>query len=140
MLRIRGHHLLCLHGFRGLGYSPEFVDNMRCILDQLQKSSQMKIEVLDSPDDICSKCPHLSDSRCQKDGRDIEVEIGAKDASVLGRLSLNPGTVVTSGELFDLTARIFSGGIEALCASCSWYELGWCEAGVKDGFSTQALA
>ena len=29
MLKIRHHHLLCILGFKGLGYSDEFVENMK---------------------------------------------------------------------------------------------------------------
>ena len=28
MYKLRGHHLFCLLGYKGMGYSQEYVDNM----------------------------------------------------------------------------------------------------------------
>lgn len=32
MIRLRGHHLICLHFYRGEGYSREFVENLEDIV------------------------------------------------------------------------------------------------------------
>lgn len=128
--RLRGHHLLCLHGFRGLGYSPEFIANMQAVKDRLLDSPAIEVEVAVTPDDICSACPHLADNRCSKK-EDSETRISAKDAEVLRRLSLSPGDRLTAGDLFARVAERCAGGLSDLCSSCNWYPLGWCEEGIK---------
>ena len=138
-LRIRGHHLLCLHGFRGLGYSPEFVANMQAVKDRLLDPT-LEVEVTVSPDDICAACPHLAAGGCSRKG-DSEARISAKDSAVLRRLSLSAGDHLPAGTLFALVAERFSrqsrdpvagqAGISGLCSSCKWYPLGWCEAGIR---------
>jgi len=129
MIRIRGHHLLCLHGFRGLGYSPGFVSNMQIVRDKLLSSPG--VEVTTSPDDICSACPHLADGRCSRKGEESETRTRGKDAAILQRLSLSPGDRLPAAELFTLTAERFAHGIEEVCSSCHWFPLGWCEEGIR---------
>jgi len=137
VIRLRGHHLLCLHGFRGLGYSPEFISNMQAVKDRLL-DAQVEVEVSISPDDICAACPHLADGGCSKK-EDSEARISAKDAEVLRRLSLSPGDRLPEGDLFALVAEQFSAGISDLCSSCKWYPLGWCEEGIQRSTSNFQL-
>ena len=127
---LRGHHLLCLHGFRGLGYSPEFVANMQAVKDRLLDSPIIEVEVTITPDDICAACPHLAYDRCSKK-EDSETRISAKDAEVLRRLSLSPGDRLPAEDLFALIAERFHAGISDICSSCRWYPLGWCEEGIR---------
>ena len=75
---LRVHHLLCLHGFRGFGYSPEFVSNMQLVRDGLASSPDVEVEVTTSPDDICSACPHLQEGKCARDGGDSETRTGKR--------------------------------------------------------------
>jgi len=131
MLRLRGHHLLCLHGFRGLGYSPEFVSCMWLVRDKALSSPNVEVEVTISPDDICSACPHLTSDGCARNGQESETRTGGKDSAVLQRLSLSPGDKLPSGELFALVAEKFAGGIEDVCSSCRWFPLGWCAEGIR---------
>lgn len=130
-LRLRGHHLLCLHGFRGFGYSPEFVSNMLQVRDRLLDSPETEVEVTISPDDICATCPHLSNARCAKRDEESESRIGTKDAAILSRLSLSPGDRMSAREVFALTEERFRDGIDDVCSSCRWFPLGWCAEGIK---------
>jgi hypothetical protein len=131
MLRLRGHHILCLHGYRGLGYSPEFVANMWVVRDRLRDSPNLRVKVLDSPDDICAACPHLADGRCRRKDDESEPRVREKDRSILQRLSLAPGDVLPAGKLFDLAAGTFSDGLDEVCSTCRWFPLGWCAAGLR---------
>lgn len=131
MVNLRGHHLLCLHGFRGLGYSPEFVENMRQVHDLLRESPETEVKVLTSPDDICSACPHLAHGNCAKNGDESERRISDKDSEILGRLTLSPGSVLSAYKLFSLATEEFGGRMEEVCSSCSWFPMGWCEEGIR---------
>lgn len=132
MVRLRAHHLLCLHGFRGLGYNSDFAANMQKIHRRLKESPQTVVEVLNSADDICAACPNLSHGRCSKDADGGVTSIVEKDSAVIERLALAPGASLPAGELFSRTADAFGSGIGDLCSSCSWMPLGWCEAGLKN--------
>ena len=58
---LRWHHLICLLGFRGLGYSREYVANMSKIVGQLRSSPETLIEIASKPDDMCVPCPSLKE-------------------------------------------------------------------------------
>ncbi|MET1123749.1 MAG: DUF1284 domain-containing protein [Archaeoglobaceae archaeon] len=55
MVRLRGHHLICLQFFRGAGYDEVFVENLRKVVERAKKE---KIDVVDGIDDVCIACPH----------------------------------------------------------------------------------
>ena len=129
MLKVRGHHLLCLHGFRGFGYSPGFVSNMQAILDELRETQGVMIQVTDSPDAICAACPYLLGEACMRDSDGNG--ISSKDKEVLRRLSLAPGDFAMAGEVFARTAEAFAGRLNELCSECSWYVLGFCAEGIR---------
>jgi len=132
-MRLRAHHLLCLHGFRGEGYSSEFVANMTALRDRLLYGSPLHVEVLDSPDDICTACPHLSEHGCARKDGESEARVGKKDGRVLARLGLSAGDGMPSDMLLGLVAEEFGdGNIEDICGYCSWYPLGWCSDGLRE--------
>ncbi len=62
-MRIRGHHLLCLQGFRGLGYNEEFIRRMGDVTRCLAGEPNCPIEPITAPDMICEVCPHNRDGR-----------------------------------------------------------------------------
>ncbi len=132
-LRLRGHHILCLHGWRGIGYSADFTANMHSICDRLKSSPDMLVQVLDSPDDICASCPHVSNARCVRSGDESEDRISRKDAAILHILDLAPGDRLTARELFTLASERFGeDGLRGVCGSCRWFGFGWCEQGIRD--------
>ncbi|MEW6214590.1 MAG: DUF1284 domain-containing protein [Nitrospirota bacterium] len=61
-IKLRGHHLICLHFFSGEGYNSEFVVNLREILKRAEAGEE--IEVYSGADDICKRCPYLKGDRC----------------------------------------------------------------------------
>lgn len=61
MIRLRPHHLLCIRGFRGKGYSEAFVRNMREVIGRLNEDAGQTVEMVSGADDICRCCPHLTD-------------------------------------------------------------------------------
>lgn len=135
MLRLRGHHLLCLHGFRGMGYSPEFVANMTIIRDRLISSPETPVAAIVSPDDICAACPHLRGNSCAKSGIDSESRISAKDSHVLSLAGIAPGAILAASDLLSIVSSVFAHNLAATCSSCEWYSLGWCEDGLTSGLA-----
>ena len=56
-MKLRAHNLLCIQGFVGKGYSPEFVANMKRIVGGLL--GRTEVTVVEEPDGLCSACPNL---------------------------------------------------------------------------------
>lgn len=124
-IRLRGHHLLCIHGFRGLGYSPEFVANMSAIVERLQTRPQTAVEIISGPDAICAGCPQDAASHC------TEERVSERDRLVLQRLGASPGDAFSWAELVGrVRRRIDPAFLRRACASCPWLPLGYCEEGI----------
>ena len=129
-VKIRGHHLLCLLGFRGLGYSPEFVETMGKVFKEFHSDTTLPITVVTECDIICDSCPHKRDNTCQKkEGSAPRVK--SKDATILKKLGFSAGSETTSGEAWRrVKERITAEDLTAMCRECEWLELGYCQEGL----------
>jgi hypothetical protein len=131
MIRLRGHTLLCLQGFRGEGYSPAFVTNLALIHRDLADHSDQWVEVTDQPDSVCRACPNLGAEGCRLNGDRSEVEMRAQDHDVLSRLGCRPGERYQWSELLERIGRQVTGDdLPAICGSCRWLPLGYCKEGL----------
>jgi len=125
MLRLRPHHILCILGFRGLGYDASFVENMKQVVDRYFRGEEVK--VVEGADDICIKCPHNSGQGCSLYGENV-VRLDRRVASLL---ELYFGERYASRDLLERVAeRIGVGTFRGLCRNCPWRELGYCEEGL----------
>jgi uncharacterized protein len=130
-LRLRGHTLLCLQGFRGEGYSPDFVNNMAEVHRLLTEHPETWVEVVASPDTICGACPHRRLSGCTLNGARSEEEMHEQDHVVLRKLGIEAGSRLPWREILDRISRSVSGGdLPAICGTCRWLPLGYCQEGV----------
>ena len=59
VIKLRGHHLVCLHFFKGEGYNLEYVENLAYILKRAEAGDG--IEVAAGADDVCNTCPSLKE-------------------------------------------------------------------------------
>lgn len=57
-IRIRAHHLLCIPGFQGYGYSSDFIIHMEKIISFLKSNPNADLQIVDNTDELCSRCPH----------------------------------------------------------------------------------
>ncbi|MBE9501553.1 MAG: DUF1284 domain-containing protein [Dehalococcoidia bacterium] len=132
-MKLRAHHLICLLGFRGLGYSPEFVENMAHIADQLRSFPQTVIEVLRQPDDICSPCPFLGKKGCQDKGPNSEGKRRNRDEAVMDRLNVTAGDKLSWFEIRErMRSSINPEDLDEICQDCEWLPQGYCVEGLKD--------
>ncbi|MCG0275477.1 MAG: DUF1284 domain-containing protein [Thermosediminibacteraceae bacterium] len=117
MIKFRGHHLVCLHFFQGEGYSREFVNNLKKLVDRA--SSGEEIEVVDGPDDVCRVCPYLSGNRCaHKEGADEEIRQLDRDA--LNFLKVSSGQKVRWLELKEKIKSAPEEWFSSFCKGCDW--------------------
>jgi hypothetical protein len=129
-LRIRGHHLLCILGFRGLGYSDAFVTQMGRIVRRVRREPRSRLVLLDSADSICAACPHLSAGGLCRN-RKASARIRAKDRAILRRLGLKPGTSLCASSAYERVRRKITPALLTgkLCVRCRWRGLGYCAEG-----------
>jgi uncharacterized protein len=120
MVRLRGHHLLCLLTFVGEGYTPAFTRNYLRIAARL--SAGEAIEIVEGPDDICAPMLGLPDAHCGNENiRDRDGLALAAIAELLGN-PLETGSVVflDRERLERLRAAFAAGAIRAACEGCEW--------------------
>jgi uncharacterized protein len=130
--RVRGHTLLCLQGFRGEGYSPDFVENLAGLHQRLREDPESLVEVQDHPDDVCAACPHRSETGCTIDGPESEEAMIAQDREVLARLGLKVGMRLPWREvLLRISGSVTGDDLPAICGTCRWLPLGYCREGME---------
>jgi uncharacterized protein len=116
-----------LLGFRGLGYSKEFVENMAHVQSKLF-SGNCKIEIVSGEDDICAACPKLTDGRC---GSIHTFRINSKDSAITSLISMPPGSITDAAAIYTAVAKVISvDGLSLLCSKCRWMPLGYCTEGL----------
>jgi len=132
-LRVRAHHLLCMHGFQGLGYSEKFVQNMSEICRQVHSEPTLEIEVVDAPDDICAPCTFIAGGGCSREGTEGGQTSKELDRRVLEKLGLAPGQVFSRDELLSLVLeKISPDDLAVLCEGCEWLPFDYCSEGLRE--------
>ncbi len=126
-IRLRAHHLLCIHGFRGQGYSPLFVANMARLVDRLCANPRTQINLVSGADDVCSACPHMSDGVCWRPDQKVD----DLDLSVRTKLGLDDGFTGSWSSILDtIRDRIDPLRLEDVCGGCRWLDLDYCTNGL----------
>lgn len=120
-VQIRGHHLLCLQGYQGYGYSQRFVDNLNKILDQIHANPDLIIEVTAQNDSICLVCPFAGLIQCNK-SPDSEYTARAMDLHVLQKIHCSENTRGPALHFIERVNDVFStkATLQALCGDCQW--------------------
>ncbi|RNI13003.1 DUF1284 domain-containing protein [Methanohalophilus sp. RSK] len=130
---IRAHHIFCIQGFIGKGYSEQFIENMENIIEKLDNSDPL-IEITNAPDCICTACPRLkvSDSQSGNDkisllGCEVESEVKILDRKVADSLGIGFGKHYPYSELLKKLKYIDEEKFDYICSGCQWYSLGYCK-------------
>ena len=129
-MRVRGHNLLCIQGFVGRGYSPEFVANMARVVQALGETAE--VTVVAGPDVLCEACPNLGAGGCLLHGEGSEPDIARQDRHVMGRLGIGIGETVHWGEILErIRKHVAPGDLDSICGDCPWLSLGHCQDGLR---------
>jgi len=120
LLKIRAHHLCCIQGFQGYGYSPAFVANMRAVISDLEALPSRLLKLVTVCDAICVSCP--SKRECTSQESVLSRRIRQMDLVVLEKLRIDDGTVVKADEAFRLINSKFNkaSDVEEVCGTCKW--------------------
>ncbi|GLX69968.1 DUF1284 domain-containing protein [Paenibacillus glycanilyticus] len=133
-ISLRGHHLFCLLGYRGKGYSEGFCTNMTGIYETLREQPQTIIEIMEGPDRICAAFPSDQPNHCHNS------TVYRKDQQILGELGLTVGDRLSFEELVGrVAAAISPDDIHRLCFDCPWEPYGLCQEGVRHIRQAKAL-
>ena len=129
-MRIRAHNLLCIQGYVGKGYSPEFVANMTRVVESL--GDDLEVTVVDRPDVLCDACPNLEASGCTLHGEGSERGIIAQDRDVMHRLGIDAGAKHAWSDIMKrIRSNIRPDDLDSICGSCPWLPLGHCKEGLR---------
>lgn len=137
MIRLRGHHLLCVLTFEGAGYNKQFTRNLAAIVDRLNDGEE--ILIVDGPDDVCAPVMADADSHCRL------ARVERRDALALEAISPLIGSPPSVGTMLrldrdtvrELRASFSTGQIRAACEGCEWHAL--CGRIARRGFDHTRL-
>lgn len=131
MIKLRGHHLLCVHGFQGMGYSKDFIKKMEEVVHFIRDESQDGlIQVEGKSDVLCKECPNLGEVGCQS-SYNAEEKIRSMDNRVINYLGLKEGGIYMKSHLVQRTReKVSPEDLERLCYECSWLRYGMCQEGI----------
>ncbi len=123
IIKIRAHHLLCIQGFQGYGYSKDFVDNMDRIIKIINLDPDREIELIRECDDICLHCPHHIKGKCRKRiGSSWKIRL--IDKRILKELKLKENTTGKVNDFLSFVNKNFRNisDVKNICRCCSWKE------------------
>ena len=118
-LMIRAHHILCMQGFHGLGYSREFTKNMTLITEKIRNNPSFFIKIIIGADSICKHCPHLSNGVCEMEMDSLKF-ISSMDVLVLKNLNMEAGSLISSAQIKTLTGNLSPKIVKEICGDCRW--------------------
>lgn len=116
-MRLRGHHLICLHFYGGKGAEPAFKLNLARVV--LGAENGQHIEITSGPDDVCIFCPSLNMERCSY-SEDAEAAIREMDQKALELLGKEAGEDIFWQDIKQALPGIFPAWQEAYCLTCDW--------------------
>ncbi|MDI9437252.1 MAG: DUF1284 domain-containing protein [Euryarchaeota archaeon] len=120
-IKIRAHHLLCIQGYQGHGYSQDFEENMGRMVEKFRINPTLPVMVVCETDAICEYCPHQSAGRCTNTTLNHE-QISKMDFLVLEKLNLVSGATIGINKLISLTKKLNKTDVVEICDGCSWRE------------------
>ena len=127
MYKLRGHHLFCLLGYRGMGYSEEYVENMTRLHQNLRENPKTLIQLVKGPDQLCEKYPNSGPYHCQDEN------IYERDAAILEKVGLKLGQILKWEDIESCIRKlVVPSDIQILCETCSWRSYGVCEEGIRE--------
>ncbi|MGB4505375.1 MAG: DUF1284 domain-containing protein [Syntrophaceticus sp.] len=119
-MKLRGHHLICLHYYRGEGYSPDYVEHLWKVVKRAKDGEV--IEIVSGADDVCQACPYLKGEHCEhKEGADEEIR--KLDQAALNFLEVTYGDQVLWQDLQAKVMAAPKSWFDSFCAGCDWFEL-----------------
>ncbi len=116
-LRLRGHHLICLHFFHNEGYTPDFITNLEKLLKRAEAGED--IQICSGPDSVCLSCPYLKNHLCSFESN-AETAITEMDAKAIQLLKLKILERVNWQHIREKIPIVMPSWATLYCRGCSW--------------------
>jgi len=116
-IRFRGHHLICLHFFKGEGYNPEFIENLAHLINRAKAGEEIKVSA--GADDVCRMCPFLNNEECFYN-EVAEAEIREMDSLALKLLRLKKQDSINWLDIKNRISAVFGKWAAIYCGKCGW--------------------
>jgi len=127
LIDLSAHHALCVHGFRGMGYSDGFVASLAAIVARLRDEPDVRVRVRVGSDAVCRACPSLAAGGCMRYG----LSVVRQDARVADVLGVRSGDEMAWADLRARVAeRVAPDDLDNLCGGCPWLGYGVCAEGI----------
>ncbi|MGJ7028340.1 hypothetical protein HNR54_000689 [Methanothermobacter sp. DSM 3267] len=118
-ITIRAHHLLCIQGFQGYGYSEEFTENMELVIRKLRSRPSVSVMIVDSADEICTACPFMDGEACMMGDESVK----GMDSKLMEILGIRSGDIRDYSELESELKNMEASLIREVCGDCSWIDV-----------------
>jgi hypothetical protein len=118
MPSLRGHHLICLHFYRGEGYDRPFIESLNNIIKMAERG---EVTVTEGADDVCRCCPYLEGNTCMYTEK-AEEEIREMDRTAMELFRTKAGERVKWNQLRKSLPEIISKWAALYCRDCHWRE------------------
>jgi len=128
VVKLRGHHLLCILNYGGAGYTPEFIENMSSVVERINQGAA--IQIVSGIDDICAvlrqggavACAHARTCRAQRVKHRDEIALQSVTRA-LSMPKLKIGSLVrfTKKEVTKLRRFFALNAIRNACTGCEWH-------------------
>lgn len=110
---------MCIEGFRGKGYSTDFVKNMKKVIESLSKNPF--VTPINSPDVICVSCPNYIDGIC-KNPAGGEGDVVKMDMEFYKRTAIVLNGNYSYFHIREIIHSVFKkkSNLVGICDRCSW--------------------
>ena len=117
---LRPHHGLCIQFYEGKGYSEEFTKRMDDLISEIQRNSNMLIQLHLDVDVLCNSCPNNIESKCKS-----YEKVKRFDEKVLSYCDMKSGQILSIQEfLQSVKERIIQKGLQpSICFECEWHSI-----------------
>ncbi|MDD3984568.1 MAG: DUF1284 domain-containing protein [Methanobacterium sp.] len=119
-IKIRAHHILCIQGFQGYGYSKDFETHMQRIIIFLDTHPTTKIQIITKTDEICSYCPYNYKNSCNMD-KYSPIIMEKLDKLIIKKFLLKENEIYPIEDILKLVNdNINHNTLIEICGNCSW--------------------
>ena len=105
MIALRGHHMFCTTLFSGSGYDRAFAENMRELIENMQKGEEVQ----------------LAEGCALGTG-----DVSRRDAAALEVTGMVPGQVLDWRGLKERLEMVSERDFQHVCGDCRWQREGLC--------------